>query len=152
MKKINIRFEADPSLEDIDVLLRAAERDAEVNACIERISAKPPAELIVTDQDGALVRLAPENIILVSVSGNVTLFETEQGRYSVRQTLQKIEQELAGGSFLRISRSELVNTNKIEKYDFSIRGELRLELTGGIETWAARRCIPEVRRRIKGKE
>ena len=152
MRKINVRFEAEPSLTDIEVLVRASQRDAEVEAFLQRISGKPPDGLVVTDPDGALVRLAPEKIILVTVSGNVTRLETRQGSYTLRQTLQSIEQALAGQSFLRISRSELVNMDQIEKYDFTVRGELRLELTGGIETWVARRCIPEVRRRLKGKE
>ena len=151
MRKINIRFEADPGREDIEVLVRASERDPEVDAYIERISGKPPDGLTVTGADGALVRLAPERIILVSVSGNMARLETEQGSFTLRQTLQSIERALAGENFLRISRSELINMDKIEKYDFTVKGELRLELTGGIETWAARRCIPEVRRRIKGK-
>ena len=151
MKKVHIRFEAEPSLEDIEVVVRASERDAEVEAYLERLSGKPPEGLTVTDSGGALVRLAPEKIILVSVSGNVARLETEQGSFSMRQTLQSIERSLAGQNFLRISRSELINMDKIEKYDFTVRGELRLELTGGIETWAARRCIPEVRRRINGK-
>ncbi len=33
----------------------------------------------------------------------------------------------------------------------TISGTLRLELEGGMETWASRRCIPEIRRRLKGK-
>lgn len=152
MRKIRIRFEAAPESREIDVLIRAPERDAEVDALIERISGKPPTGLTATDADGALVRLAPEKIILISVSGNIARLETEQGGFTLRQTLQSIEQSLAGGSFLRISRSELVNMDKVEKYDFTVKGELRLELSGGIEVWASRRCIPEVRRQIKGKE
>ena len=97
------------------------------------------------------MRLAPEKIILVSVSGNQARIETENGGFTLRQTLQNIELSLEGLSFYRISRSELINMDKIEKYDFTVRGELRLELSGGIEVWAARRCIPEVRRLLKGK-
>ena len=41
--------------------------------------------------------------------------------------------------------------DKIERFKFVSNGTLRLELTGGIETWVARRCIPEVRSFIKGK-
>ncbi len=42
--------------------------------------------------------------------------------------------------------------NKVEKFDFTVKGELRLELTDGIETWAARRYIPAIRRLLNGKE
>ena len=151
MRAIHIHFEAEPSRTDIDVMVRASERDAEVSAFLERISASAPEPLTVTDAEGMVVRLAPEKIILVSVSGNTTRLETETGSYTLRRTLQSMEQSLTGGNFVRISRSELINTDKIEKYDFTIRGELRLELKGGIETWVARRCIPEVRKLLYGK-
>ena len=54
--------------------------------------------------------------------------------------------------FLRISRFEIVNLNKVLRYDFTLAGTLRLELAGGIETWASRRCIPAIRKRLLGKE
>ena len=154
MRKIRIRFEAEPSLTDIDVLVRASQRDKEVDAYLERIvrvSGSSPETVTATDANGALVRLVPEQIILVSVSGNNASIVTEKGTYTLRQTLQNLERSLAGGSFLRVSRSELINMDKLEKCDFTVRGELRMELTGGIEVWASRRCIPEVRRRFKGK-
>jgi DNA-binding LytR/AlgR family response regulator len=152
MRKLNIRFQRDPELEEIDVLIRAPERDGEVEALIRRVSGKPPEGLTVTGADGALVRLMPEKILLVTMQGNTARIATETAVYTLRQTLQSIEQTLSDRDFLRISRSELINMNKIEKYDFTVKGELRLELTGGIETWAARRCIPAIRARLYGKE
>ena len=47
---------------------------------------------------------------------------------------------------------EIVNLDKVLRYDFTLAGTLRLELTGGIETWASRRCIPVIRKRLQGKE
>ena len=152
MKKIRTRFESAPGSPEIEIVLRASERDAEVDAILERISGKPPEGLTATDAEGALVRLPPEKIILISMHGNLARIEAKDGVYSLRQTLNSIEQTLAGQGFLRVSRSELVNMRKIEKYDFTARGTLRLVLTGGIETWASRRCIPAVRARLTGKE
>lgn len=42
MKRINLRFEMAEELEDIEVLIRASERDSEVLSLIERIAGKPP--------------------------------------------------------------------------------------------------------------
>ena len=152
MRRIQVRFKRVPELEHIEVLVEASERDAEVETFLTRISGKPPDPLTVTDADGAQLRLAPEQIILVSMNGNNARIETKDGAYSTRQTLQSIEQTLTGRDFLRISRSELINMSKIIKYDFTVKRELRLELTGGIETWASRRYIPEIRKKLNGRE
>ena len=151
MKKINIRFERDQALDGIDVLIRASERDAAVTALMERISGEPPDVLTVTDTGGAVLHIVTDDIISVSVSDKLNLLVTEDGCYTVRQPLQSLESELDPGKFLRISRHELINTDKIEQYEFTANGTLRLVLSGGVETWASRRCIPEVRRLIQGK-
>jgi DNA-binding LytR/AlgR family response regulator len=96
--------------------------------------------------------IARDDVVSVSVTGKQAQIVTEEGRYTVRQSLQSLESELDPDRFLRVSRHELVNMDKVERYDFTVNGTLRLELAGGMETWASRRCIPAIRRRLNGKE
>ena len=151
MKRIEVRFERDMDLDHIDVLVRASERDSTVTRLMEDISGQPPDSLTVTDTDGITRHIVPDDLIAVSVRDKLTLLTTEDGRYTVRQPLQNMERALDPGRFRRSSRHELINRDKIERFEFMSNGTLRLELTGGIETWVARRCIPEVRSFIKGK-
>ena len=150
MRKIKVWFERDRDLEGIDVVVRAARRDSEVTRLMERISGKPPALLTVTDLDGKTLKLVTEDIISISVNDKLTLLVTEDGRTTVRQSLGSIESALDAEMFLRISRHELVNIDKIQLYEFTANGVLRLVLAGGIETWASRRCIPVIRARLGG--
>ena len=151
MKSIEVRFEQDGTLELIEVLVRAPERNEETDALMERISGKPPNLLTVTETDGTQRRIAVGDVVSVSVSGKESQIVTEGAVYTVRQSLQRLEAVLGEEKFVRISRYELVNLEKVTKYDFTLNGTLRLELAGGIETWASRRCIPDIRRRINGK-
>ena len=152
MKKITVRFEPDPTLDHIEVLLRAPERDEEVEALLERLSGHSPETIPVFDGNGNLRALSPGEIISASVEGKLVNIVTEDGSWYTRRTLQSLEEELDGRRFLRISRYELVNLEKVLRYDFTLAGTLRLELTGGMETWASRRCIPSIRKRLLGKE
>ena len=140
MKNIRIRFEQVPSLSDIEITVRASEQDAAVTALMERIAGEEPHTLTVLDGSGNLRLLSESEIILASVDGKTVRIITSDGIWYSRQTLQSLEDALDSRFFIRISR-----------YDFTISGTLRLELEGGMETWASRRCIPEIRRRLKGK-
>ena len=151
MKKITLRFEPDPDLDHIDVVIRAAARDEEVTALMARLSEPPSKSLTVFDGFGNLRALSPDSIILASVEGKLVHIITKDGSWYTRQALQSLEDMLDKIHFLRISRFEIVNLDKVLRYDFTLAGTLRLELAGGIETWVARRCIPEVRSFIKGK-
>ena len=151
MKNISVRFEPDPTLAHIDVVVRAPERDAEVEALLDRLSDRPSDTLAVFDGSGSLRALPAGEIILASVDGKLVNIVTEDGSWYTRRTLQSLEEELDERRFLRISRYELVNLDKVLRYDFTLAGTLRLELQGGMETWASRRCIPAIRRRLLGK-
>lgn len=74
---------------------------------------------------------------------------TSDGSYYLRQTLQGLEEKVDGRRFVRISRYELVNLDRVRRYDFTVAGTLRVELEGGMETWASRRCIPAIRKYLK---
>ena len=153
MKKTEIRFEADPGLDRIEVLVRGpAEDDADVAALMKRLRAETPASLTVFDGEGAVNNIDEDEIVLASVMGKLVNVVTEDGSWYTRRTLQALEEELDGRRFLRISRYELVNLDKVLRYDFTVAGSLRLELRGGLETWASRRCIPAIRKRLNGKE
>ena len=151
LKKVHIRFEQDASLDHIDVVIRAPDQDDSVTDLINRISARPPDMLTAYDDNGNVRKLDQKKIVLASVNGKVVDLITDDGIWHIRQTLQNLEDNLDKQRFVRISRYEIVNVEKILKYDFTVAGTLRIELTGGMETWASRRCIPAIRRRLTGK-
>lgn len=151
LKKVHIRFEQDASLDHIDVVIRAPDQDDSVTDLINRISARPPDMLTAYDENGNVRKLDQKKIVLASVNGKVVDLITDDGIWHIRQTLQNLEDNLDKQRFVRISRYEIVNVEKILKYDFTVAGTLRIELTGGMEIWASRRCIPAIRRRLTGK-
>ncbi|MBQ3843257.1 MAG: LytTR family transcriptional regulator [Ruminiclostridium sp.] len=152
MKKINLRFERDETLGDIDIIVRSAEEDSEVKALMDRISSSESELVAATDGSGTLNMIPAAEIILLSVNGKQVSIITENNRFTARQSLGSIESSLDPARFVRISRYEIVNLSKVIKYDFTLAGTLRIELAGGMETWASRRCIPQIRRRLAGKE
>ena len=147
-QRITVSFEEDPAAEGIEVRIRAKERGEDVDALIASISGLSQELITVIDPDGAFVSIPPFDIVSVSVDGKVLRIVTEEGRYTIRQTLQSLESRLEPQGFVRISRYELVNLDKVIKFDFTLGGTLRLELAGGMETWASRRNIPAIRKKL----
>ena len=152
MKKITVRFEKAPSEGGIEVVVRADKRDEEVEAIISRIQNGIADTLNATDENGSTVVVRASDIITLSVDGKRTDVITADNRYYLIQSLQSLEGQLDEDMFIRISRYEIINLTKVVRYDFTLSGTLRIELEGGIETWASRRCIPVIRKRLSGKE
>ena len=149
--KHTVRFECDPALDSVEIVVRAPKEDDEVVALIEHLTESPGA-LTVYDAKGIARVLTPDEVITASMEGKHVRVVTADGVWHTRRTLQSLENALAGRQFVRVSRHELVNLDKVLRYDFTIAGSLRLELVNGMETWASRRCIPDIRKRLMGKE
>ena len=151
LKRINIRFEQDNKLGDIEVIVRADGQDDQVSELIRSLKKRGQQKLMVLDRDNCQSVIEENDIVLVSADGKVVRIVATNGVYSAKQSLQSVEQ-LLGRSFLRVSRFEIVNLKKVKKYDFTIVGTLRIEFENGMETWASRRYIPQIRKRLSGEE
>ncbi len=151
MKKINVTFEKDETIDSIDVTVRASENDNEVSALIDRINSGG-ADTISVSVGNVTDVVSVGDIVLLTVEGKTVNVITENDRFTARQPLNSLENILDPRRFVRISRYEIVNIAKVIRYDFTLGGTLRIELTGGMETWASRRCIPAIRRKLAGKE
>ncbi|MBR6336812.1 MAG: LytTR family transcriptional regulator DNA-binding domain-containing protein [Ruminococcus sp.] len=151
MKKINVRFEQDSSLDTIEVTVRAAGRDEYVEELLSKL-AYDPTLITVSDENGVVKTISPDEIYFISVNGRTTDIVLENVRYSVKRSLQSIEEVLDSRRFIRISRYEIINIRKVKQYDFTLKGTLRIEFKNGLEAWASRRSIPAIRRMLSGKE
>lgn len=152
MKKVHIRFEQDKTLDHIDVVIRASEKDADIDDLIAQLSQNEPKKLTVLDRSECPCVISEDDVISVTSDGKQVRVMTTKGLYTARQTLQNVENLLNSRLFLRISRFEIVNLAKIVKYDFTIGGTLRIEFEGGMETWASRRYIPLIREKLAQEE
>ena len=149
MKRINVRFEKDKGRRDIDVLFTASEVDGQVAALMNKVADPISAMWEVDDGQGATVTLPEEKIILISVDNKKLRVTAEDGVYWMKMTLSDIEAALNPSMFLRVSRYDIVNLQKVERFDFSVAGTLRIVLEDGQEAWASRRFIPAVKERLK---
>lgn len=152
MKKVNVRFETEDNKEDIDVLITASEKDEEVRTLIDRVSDPLSGTLTVYDADGRTLTLAEESIVSLSSSNKKVKILADEGEYELRMSMQDVEKILNPRAFIRISRYEIINLRKVEHFDFTVSGTLRIGMSGGRETWASRRSIPQIKERLKGRK
>ena len=151
MKKLKLRFEQDKTLDKIEIVVRAAEKDAQVKALLESLSKDEPVKLTVLDSGNRASVIDEKDIVFVAAEGKLVRVVTTEGIYKAKQSLQSIESILSR-SFLRVSRFEIINLKKVRKYDFTLVGTLRVEFDNGMETWASRRYIPLIKERLSGEE
>ncbi|HEX3700817.1 MAG TPA: LytTR family DNA-binding domain-containing protein [Phenylobacterium sp.] len=104
-------------------------------------------------RDGArVVRVPLDEIVAVTSARNYVEFHLAGGRKPlVRDTLAKVEEELAAAGFLRTHRSWLVNPAHVRAITPAAAGDFRLELDGGVTAPLSRR-FPEALETLRTPE
>ena len=107
------------------------------------------ARVLVNDGTGHRLLAYSEINRFVTDEGRVHA-QTDRARYSCDYTLNELEERTAG-SFVRTSRAELVNLERVQRIDAAGDGLALLTLIDGSRVHVSRRRVADVRRVLEGK-
>ncbi|MBQ7934116.1 MAG: LytTR family transcriptional regulator [Lachnospiraceae bacterium] len=92
--------------------------------------------------------LVPAQIIRIYSASKKVYIRTAEDCYEVRERLYTLEEQLADWGFVRISNSEIVNMEQIEKLDMSHVGTIRMYMKNGDETYVSRRYVKKIKEEL----
>lgn len=111
-------------------------------------SVKHTASAVFVLKDGSLNRVPVENIQCFESEGRKTFAVLKSGRYEIKKTLTELEGLLIAKKFMRISKSVLVNMEKVVKYVADSDRTLIVTLTGQIEVKVSRGKVSEFKEAV----
>ncbi|MGH7469028.1 MAG: LytR/AlgR family response regulator transcription factor [Longimicrobiales bacterium] len=106
------------------------------------------ARVLVNDGTGHRL-LAFREIIRFSADEGRVFAHTGSARFSCDYTLNELEQR-TGGAFVRVSRAELINVERIQHIESAGDGLAMLTLADGNRVQVSRRRVSDVRRVLEG--
>jgi len=148
MKKVNVKFEQKDTEEDITVTITASEKDGQVLSLMGSIVGPLAEEIMVHDSKGVTRSLRESSLISISTDNRKLKVVSDDGVFELDMPLHELEEQLDEGIFMRISRYEIINLNKVDSFSFPISGSLEIEMTNGMKTWASRRFISKIKDRL----
>jgi hypothetical protein len=103
----------------------------------------PPPRIVGVSGERMVLLHRPE-VHFAEADGNDVWLVTDEGRLQAAvHGIDKLEEDLAGGEFLRVHRRFIVNLTCVRAVDRGLRGELLLIMDG-----AARESVPVSRRNV----
>ena len=149
-KAIDIEIQIDPACAEPKVIIRTERMTPEIDGIVHAIeSATDSAYPMVTAYAGdASVLLSQREIIRVYMENRKLILRTDQGCFTARGTLVDLEAKLNPNRFLRISRSEIINLNKVSSFDFSLLGTIQVTFDDGSVSWVARRYVRAIQKTL----
>lgn len=97
--------------------------------------------------NGEIVKLLPQEVFCFIVENSKVYAICDNKKYLLKLRLYNIEQML-DKDFIKINQSSIANINKIQKFDASIGGTLKVIFKNGYTDYVSRRNIKNVKERL----
>lgn len=123
-----------------------AKRESELTRAIQRLVEEKTTRL-VGHRDGEIVPLNPAQIFCVVVEGDRVFALCEREKLQLRQRLYVLE-EMLGDGFVKLNQSCLANISKVERFDASVSGTLKVKFKNGHIDYVSRRQLKRVKERF----
>ena len=150
-QRVKVRLELDPSCSVPEVVIRTDHRSELVEkliSAVERCAENDDAPLLVYDGNAALF-VDRHEVTRIYTEPRKLMVCTGSRTYEARCSLQEMEDLLDRDRFVRISRFEIINIEKVVGFDVSVSGTIQVTLDDGSATWVARRYVRAIEQRLE---
>ena len=135
--------------EEIIAIVRAPSALTDKIESLVRSSGEKAA--LVGYREDEMRRLDFQEIECISViDRRVIAIDSRGEQYRLHERLKELE-EVLPESFVRINKSAIANTQRIERFDTVFSGGVDAVFRCGWRDYVSRRCFGEIRRRFEGK-
>jgi DNA-binding LytR/AlgR family response regulator len=150
---MKIRVEIDPTNgEEEEVVIRCNTLSEEVMMLQKQLSEIVSSKLKLEVYKGdTVLYLSPDEILFLETADNFLAVHTAKEIYSAKQRLYELE-EMLPSSFVRISKSSIVNITNIRSVKRNIAGPSEIEFSGTIKrAYASRNYLKQLMNRLEEK-
>ena len=128
-------------------------RCCEVNDCVREIVSfvKSRQGRLSGTLDGGQYEVPLTDILYIESVDSRTFLYTAKKTYESKQKLYELEDILKPRSFLRISKSSIINLMKITHIKPSLNSRFIAVLTSGEEIVISRKYVPDLKKTLKGE-
>ncbi len=134
----------DPNCEERVVVY--ANRENDLVKEIKELTKQSSAALL-GHLDGEITKLSPMDVSCISVIDNKVFAICDERQYQLKERLYTLEEKLPE-SFVKINQSCLANIKKMERFDTSISGTLKIRFKNGYVDYVSRRQLKSIKERL----
>jgi len=146
---MKIDIDIDQKYKNVEVMIKAPKMNDEVTKLVNQLKDKSKEITRISGKiDDRIYILEPIEVLLFYSSLGKVYASTMKGTYEIKQTLYSLEDNLATSSFVRISKSAIVNIKKIKNIEVSFNGSLVVRFHNNQEEIISRRYVTKFKKFI----
>lgn len=139
-------IEQESNCEEIEIIIRCSSINSELQKIIDAI--KICSFTITAYKDGYLQKINHEDVCYIESVDEKTFIYCENDVYDCKMKLFELEDTLTTSSFVRISKSCILNIDFIEKVRPMLNGKYEVLLLNGEKLIINRHYVPDFKKRF----
>lgn len=116
----------------------AEKSDASVEAVLQEVKPAGPVERLLVKSEGRVLLVKVEDIDWIEAADNYVHLRVGKDSHMMRETMSSLETKLPPDKFMRISRSTIVNVERIQELQPMFHGEYIVVLKNGTKLTLSR--------------
>lgn len=143
---MRITIEENQDLEEEEVIIKCREVDEHILKMIHKI--KSSTEVFIGYDGEHIHRIHPKEIYYIEAVDNKVFIYCREKIYEARQKLYELEAFSQGMTFLRVSKSVILNLTKIKYITPVFNGRFEAVLDNGETQIISRQYVPDLKRKL----
>ncbi|RIY25018.1 LytR family transcriptional regulator [Bifidobacteriaceae bacterium NR021] len=132
------------SIDSNDVNVRSAENNTEINTSAKLSNNNPFIYGYIND---SIIVMHEPDVIMICVENSRVIIHSDKGECVSYKRLMDFDNPQFA-SFVRISKSAIVNLNRIVRVDPGFGGSMSVKMDDGSVEWISRRCLSSFKKRL----
>jgi DNA-binding LytR/AlgR family response regulator len=141
---MKVEIQIDDTYEENKIIVQAKEMNEEISNLIQKLSNKYQETFKVYLEEETYFIKEEDIESVYSMDGKVYI-QTVNSKYQTRKRLYEFENLLPKNKFVRISNSEIVNFEKVEKINTKLLGTICINFFSGHQTYVSRRYVSKIK-------
>jgi len=150
---MRVEIEVNPDITEETAILRVPKMTPELISLVEILEASnhsmpDQSTLLVAKKDDKVFLIEPDKIdIIRSEGGKVTLYDNKGQSYGLTKSLNEILEQLPN-HFVRISKSAIVNINRVDHLSNSFDRTMYIMMENGVHDYITRKYLGDIKERL----
>ncbi len=146
VRPMKVTVEERPELEQTEVVIRCPRMDGQTARLMELLRLSDAR--LTGERDGETCILDSEDVLYIDTVDRGTFLYTVDGVYETRLRLYELEEQLTSRDFIRVSKSAIVNFDRVRSLRPDFGGRMRLTMSNGEVVVANRQYVPAIKKKL----
>ena len=146
---MRVEININPDITEATAVIHAPKMTPDLMALVETLEgAEDKASLLVAKNDDKVFLIEPEQAEIIRTDGReIKLFDQKGQEYTLSKPLGKVLERFPK-YFVRISKSAIVNINRVDHLSSSFNGTMYIIMKNGVSDYISRKYLVDFQNRL----